>query len=53
LGHSSLETGFLRAPALWHNSGTILLVTALEITRRFQWSLFRVEKAYLQITRLP
>jgi hypothetical protein len=38
---------------LRHNSGTILLVTALEITRRFQWSLFRVEKAYLQITRLP
>ena len=38
---------------LRHNSGTILLVTALEITRRFQWSLFRVEKAYLQIVRLP
>ena len=38
---------------LRHNSGTIMLVTALEITRRFQWSLFRVEKAYLHLTRLP
>ena len=41
---------------LRHNAGTVLFCTALEITRRFQWSLFRIEKAYLRKTglgRLP
>ena len=32
---------------LRHNAGTVLAFTALEITRRFLWSMFRVEKAYL------
>jgi len=36
------------APHLRHNSGFLWLVTAAEITRRFQWSLFRVEVEYLR-----
>jgi hypothetical protein len=32
---------------LRHNAGTVLAFTAMEITRRFLWSMFRVEKAYL------
>ena len=32
---------------LRHNAGTVLAFAALEITRRFLWSMFRVEKAYL------
>lgn len=36
------------ASHLRHNSGVLWLVTMAEITRRFQWSLFRVEVEYIR-----
>ena len=36
------------APHLRHHSGVLWLATAAEITRRFHWSLFRVEVEYLR-----
>jgi len=32
---------------LRHNAGSVFAFTAMEITRRFLWSMFRIEKAYL------
>jgi hypothetical protein len=39
------------AAHLRKNSRTVFFVSALEIVRRFQWSVFRIEKAYLKAKR--
>jgi len=39
------------AAHLRKNSRTVFFVSALEIVRRFQWSIFRIEKAYLKAKR--